>query len=184
MADTLVERITGQSTASRVPVEVQVVISDTALFDTGGGDESDEPAEVVGYGPVPADLVRQWLDDDAEAWLRRLYTRPGDGTLVAMDSHRRRFEGKLRQFVTLRDRCCRTPWCGAPIRHADHPVAVAAGGSTNADNAQGLCEACNYVKETPGWHTGVRADGAVETITPTGHSYVSQTAAVDQAHAV
>jgi hypothetical protein len=174
MADTLVERVTGQASAGAVPVEVQVVISDESLFDSGEGDECDEPADVVGYGPVPADLVREWLRADAEAWLRRLYTRPADGTLVAMDSRRRRFEGKLRQFVTLRDRCCRTPWCGAPIRHVDHPLGVARGGNTSAGNAQGLCEACNYVKESAGWHTGVREDGSVETTTPTGHTYSSR----------
>ncbi len=171
MADTLVERVTGQSSASSVPVEVHVVINDDALFDTGAGDACDEPADVVGYGPVPADLVREWLQADAPAWLRRVYTRPSDGALVAMDSHRRRFEGKLRDFVTLRDRVCRTPWCGAPIRHVDHPVSAARGGDTNAANSQGLCEACNYVKEAPGWQTSVGDDGSVETTTPTGHTY-------------
>jgi hypothetical protein len=171
MADTLVERVTGQASAPAVPIEVSVVISDDALFDTGEGDACDEPADVVGYGPVPADLLREWLQAEAPAWLRRVYTRPGDGALVAMDSHRRRFEGKLRDFVTLRDRVCRTPWCGAPIRHVDHPVAVARGGGTSAANAQGLCEACNYVKEEPGWQTSVADDGAVVTTTPTGHTY-------------
>ena len=178
MADTLVERVTGQASAGAVPVEVQVVISDESLFDStsgrGEGDECDEPADVVGYGPVPADLLREWLRTDAEAWLRRLYMRPADGTLVAMDSRRRRFEGKLRQFVTIRDRVCRTPWCGAPIRHVDHPLGVARGGATSADNAQGLCEACNYAKESAGWHAGVRDDGSVETTTPTGHTYSSK----------
>lgn len=174
MADTLVERVTGQSSAPAVPVEVSVVISDDALFDPGEGDACDEPADIVGYGPVPADVLREWLQADAPAWLRRVYTRPSDGALVAMDSHRRLFEGKLRDFVTLRDRVCRTPWCGAPIRHVDHPVAAARGGGTSAANSQGLCEACNYVKEEPGWQTSVGHDGAVETTTPTGHTYQSR----------
>jgi 5-methylcytosine-specific restriction endonuclease McrA len=149
MADTLVERVTGQSSAPAVPIEVSIVISDDALFDTGEGDACDEPAEVVGYGPVPGDLLREWLQADAPTWLRRVYTRPSDGALVAMDSHHRLFEGKLRDFVTLRDRVCRTPWCGAPIRHVDHPVSAARGGGTTAANSQGLCEACNYIKEGP-----------------------------------
>ena len=49
MADTLVERVTGQAIAPDVPVEVQVVITDRALL---AGD--DTPAHVPGYGPVPA----------------------------------------------------------------------------------------------------------------------------------
>ena len=183
MADTLVERVTGQSSAAAVPIEVEVVISDEALLGTGAGEECDEPGEVVGYGPVPAELVRQWLQANTESWIRRLYTRPSDGALVAMDSHRRRFDGNLRQLVILRDRFCRTPWCGAPIRHVDHPLAVARGGRTSAANAQGLCEACNYVKEAPDWHTGVRDDGAVETRTPTGHTYVSRPPPIERVRA-
>jgi len=90
-----------------------------------------------------------------------------------MESTRRFFDGGLRRLVILRDRRCRTPWCDAPIRHVDHPVSVTQGGKTTAANSQGLCEACNYTKEVPGWSTRLRDDGAVETTTPTGHDYVS-----------
>jgi hypothetical protein len=183
MADTLVERINGQSRASSVPVEVNVVISGEALFRTGEDGVGDGPADVVGYGPVPTDLVREWLTGDADAWLRRVYASTTDGTLVAMDSRRRRFEGKLRNLVTLRDRVCRTPWCGAPIRHVDHPVSVARGGATSVRNAQGLCEACNYVKEEPGWRTTVGEDGTVETTSPTGHSYTSRPPPIERPRA-
>lgn len=190
MADTLVERLTGQATAAGVPVEVNVVISEDSLF----GD-SDEPGEVEGYGPVPAPLLRGWLRaqgdgqadgqtnaegaGEVEMWLRRLYTRPSDGgALVGMDSRRRFFTGAHRRFLMLRDRWCRTPWCDAPIRHADHPVAVAEGGRTRWENGQGLCEACNYAKEAAGWRTrlldGPGDDGAVETTTPTGLTYTSR----------
>ena len=82
----------------------------------------DVPAHLEGYGPLPAPWVRDWLrDTDAQVWLRRLYTSPETGQLVAMDSRRRRFTGQLRRFVVLRDQHCRTPWCNAPIRHVDHP---------------------------------------------------------------
>ena len=56
MADTLVELATGQSVADDVPVEVQVVITDRALL---AGDGT--PAHVPGYGPMPADWVRELL---------------------------------------------------------------------------------------------------------------------------
>ena len=72
------------------------------------------------------DLVR---DPAATAWLRRLYTRPADGTLVAMDSQRRDFPAPLRRLIVVRDQVCRTPWCGAPVRHADHVMAWADGGA-------------------------------------------------------
>jgi hypothetical protein len=56
MADTLVERVTGQTAATAVPLEVNVVITAGALLAA-----DDTPAEVEGFGPVPAPLARQWL---------------------------------------------------------------------------------------------------------------------------
>jgi len=176
MADALVERLTGQDTAEAVPVEVSLVMTDQSLLAT-----DSEPAELDGYGPIPAPLARGWLRGDggsgpakAKAWIRRLYTSPTTGQLVAMDSRRRCFDGNLRQFVITADRTCRTPWCDAPIRHLDHPIRVADGGHTTAKNSQGLCEACNYTKEALGWRTVLHPDRVVETITPTGHRHTSR----------
>jgi hypothetical protein len=184
MADTLVERVTGQVTADAVPVEVHVIMTDHALLS-----DNAEPAELHGHGPLPAPLVRNWLrggdegmadspgaglPGEAQTWLRRLYTAPDTGDLVAMDSRRRCFDGQLRRFLILTDRRCRTPWCDAPIRHLDHPISVAAGGETRVDNSQGLCEACNYAKESPGWVTVAQPGRVIEILTPTGHRYTSR----------
>ncbi len=169
MADALVERVTGQTTADEVPLEVQVVMTDGALLD---GDAT--PAQVPGYGPVPAALARTWIRDTAaDVWVRRLYASPWDGSLVAMDSRRRTFRGGLRGFVVARDQTCRTPWCDAPIRHVDHPARAADGGPTTTENSQGLCEACNYAKEGHGWQARA-SGGRVETTTPTGHRHHSR----------
>lgn len=177
MADTLVERITGQATAAAVPVEIQLVMTDEALL---AGDET--PARIVGHGPVPASLARSLMSatgdaaDQARAWVRRLYLAPTTGELIAMDSRRREFTGLLRQFLVIRDEVCRTPWCDAPIRHGDHVRRATDGGPTSIDNGQGLCEACNHTKEVRGWHTSVSRDGPLRTITvetPTGHRYTS-----------
>ncbi len=173
MADTLVERVTGQATATAVPVEVDLVMSDATLL---AGDHT--PALVDGYGPVPAPLARSWLrDTDAAVWLRRLYatpsTGPGTGRLVAMESTRRTFPANLRRFITLRDGLCRTPWCGAPIRHLDHARRAADGGPTTVANGQGLCQACNHAKDATGWRARISDSGTVETTTPTGHHYAS-----------
>jgi HNH endonuclease len=101
-----------------------------------------------------------------------------------MDSRRRLFPAGVRRFIVARDQFCRTPFCGALIRHIDHITPAADTGATSVGNAQGLCEACNYAKEAPGWHqaTGIKhgqagatgvAGGEVVTTTPTGHQYVS-----------
>jgi hypothetical protein len=170
MADTLVERITGQACASGVDVEVQVVMTDSVLLS-----DDHSPAHIVGYGPIHAALAREIVRHAPRAWLRRLYRSPESGTLVAMDSRRRAFDGELREFLVIRDQVCRTPWCDAPIRHADHVSPVVDGGETSAENGQGLCEACNYAKEAAGWQAMPLASDRHEVLitTPTGHTYVS-----------
>jgi hypothetical protein len=238
MADTFVTRLTGQETADAVPVEVQLVMTDRALL-AGGPDRDETPAQLPGYGTVPAAWARALLTPDdtprtdstrtdstrtdtprtddtgtthvtddtgdpdgtgneqAQVWLRRLYTHPASGALVAMDSTRRTFEGGLRRYLLTRDAgVCRTPWCDAPARHVDHIREHADGGPTSADNGQGLCVRCNHTKQLPGWiartlappiaapldppgrardpgprHPGLRH--TVETSTPTGHRYTS-----------
>jgi HNH endonuclease len=108
-------------------------------------------------------------------WVRRLYTAPGTGELVGMDSRSRLFPAGLRRLLVIRDRTCRSPWCDAPVRHADHIRPHAAGGPTSAANGQGLCQGCNQAKEAPGWKAetvpGIRH--TVKTTTPTGHTYYS-----------
>lgn len=172
MADTLVERVTGQARADAVPITVNLVLSDRSLL--AGG---HEPAWLQGYGDLTADhadeLVRQAVAD-ARAALRRLYASPTGG-LVAMESRSREFPDGLARFLELRDRTCRTPWCDAEIRHHDHVLDHALEGPTTALNGQGLCEQCNYVKQVPGWRatpiTGPPgAPHQVETTLPTGHT--------------
>jgi hypothetical protein len=205
MADTFVERLTGQVRADDVSIEIGLVMTDAALL----GDASS-PARLHAEGlpgaVVPAafarDLLRRDTNDGgndkdaclsrAEVWVRRLFASAIDGTLVAMDSKRRLFDGQLRRFLVHRDQFCRTPWCGAPIRHADHVRPSAVGGQTTAENGQGLCAACNLTKEAPGWRSAVTAPPRrgsppdngpttgrrhpyrlVEVTTPTGHVYSS-----------
>jgi hypothetical protein len=171
MADTLVERITGQSTATGVPVEVHLVMTDQTLF---AGDAT--PAHLDGYGPIPAPLARQLTTEADNAWIRRLYTNPAGTDLVTTDTRRRLFTGARRRLLIARDQFCRTPWCDAPIRHADHVTRHAVGGATSTTNGQGLCEACNHAKEAPGWHARrlLSTRHSVQTITPTGQTHTSQ----------
>jgi hypothetical protein len=175
MADVLVERVTGQTAADDTPVQVDLVVSDTSLF--GGG---TDPALVPGRGDVPAEIARHLVAhavDLGAAWIRRVYADPA-GRLVALSTTQRLTSAGLSTFLRIRDQgICRTPWCDAPIRHDDHVRPAARGGPTSEPNTQGLCEACDYAKQAPGWHQTVADDPAgrhrVDTVTPTGHHYVS-----------
>lgn len=90
-----------------------------------------------------------------------------------MESTRRLFPQGLKQLIAVRDDVCRTPWCGAPIRHADHVVPIHSGGATSSGNGQGLCERCNQVKEAPGWFARPGPDDHVTIHTPTGHLHTT-----------
>ncbi|HEX5201531.1 MAG TPA: HNH endonuclease signature motif containing protein, partial [Actinoplanes sp.] len=161
-------------TASAVPVLVNLVVRDSVLL----GDE-DGTGWVDGYGPVPGELIRGWVADNLEtgleAWVRRVYEQPTTGRLVGMDSTAVLFQGRLAEFIRVRDQVCRTPGCDAPIRHTDHVEARARGGPTTEDNGQGLCELCNYAKQADGWtaRTVPGPTHTVATTTPTGHTYTS-----------
>jgi hypothetical protein len=184
MADTLVERVTGQATAAAVPIGIQLVMPAETLLGQGS-----EPALAPGYGALPAAFARSLVaaacgSAGASAWVRRLFTTPDGRDLVTMESRRRRFSGPLRHLIGLRDQTCRTPWCDAPIRHGDHVIPERHGGATSAANGQWLCEACNYAKEAPGWYCTTLRCGpspaepnapphTVRTSTPTGHAYDS-----------
>jgi hypothetical protein len=191
MADTLVARVTGQggfevrpartsttedADASAGPsTTVNVTVSDRVLLGI-----EDGAGWVEGYGPVPGDLARE-MAAEAE-WLRRLYVAPETGDLVSMDSRADLFPPGLARFLRLRDRTCRSRWCDAPIRHADHVKSRAEGGPTSGPNGQGLCEACNYAKAAPGWSARPRPGPrhTVLTRTPTGHTYESTAPPADR----
>jgi Domain of unknown function (DUF222) len=172
MADTLVERATGRSATVPTPIAVNLVLSDRTLLS-----DDTTPANLPGYGPIPAEVARGLVsaaatDSRSRATLRRLYSHPSSGALVAMESRARRFPKGLATFIGLRDDRCRTPYCDAPIRHRDHATPHNRGGPTAAANGLGLCERCNYVKENAGWHICTHIDETgrhtAGYVTPTG----------------
>jgi hypothetical protein len=188
MSDTLYARLTsaaatGDTTDTgdtggtpRWPnVEVGLVMTERTLL-RGGTDPAlltDDQGRP--YAHVPASLARRLVRHADRVWMSRLYADPHTGELVAMDSRRRTFTGRLRRLLLQRDQTCRMPWCEAPIRHADHIHDHAGGGPTHLANAAGLCQSCNYRKQAPGWqtHTLPGPGHVIAITTPTGHRYAS-----------
>lgn len=170
MADTFVERLTGQGSAHAVPSQVHLVIEAESLFADGM-----VPAWMPGFGPLPAATARSFLAaNEAEVFIRRMFTTVTEGQLVGTEARGRAFTGRLREMVIFRDDRCRTPWCDAPIKHADHAKPFAEGGATSWENGSGLCASCNYAKEHPGWSHEASAAGLTVT-TPSGRKYSSTT---------
>lgn len=173
--DEFFERITGVKAGGGVPVTINLVMTDRTLFQA-----ESEPAQLQGYGTIPAAWAR-WIvtgpkrDSSAKRWVRRIFTAPQTGELVALDSDKRNFPPALRRLIQIRDQVCRTPGCNAPLRQMDHIQQWANGGPTSAANGSGRCQACNLTKEGLGWSErsvpGRRH--TLEVTTPTGHTYRS-----------
>ena len=179
MADTLVAaRLLNPGRGRRhfpVSLMINVAVSDSALL----GDD-DGSGWVEHYGPVPGDLLREWIAANAEAgvdqWVRRLYVSPETGELVAMDSRARLFDGRGGEFLRLRDQRCRTPYCDAPIRHLDHAEDHARGGPTRRRQRTGSLRSLQLRQAGDGLDRSGSVPGprhVVETVTPTGHAYTS-----------
>ena len=169
MADTLVRRVLNPGEGDRsVPLMINVVVPDSVLL----GDD-DGFGWVEHYGPVPGDLLREWIAANAEQgvdqWVRRLYATPATGELVAMDSRSR--AGSRARWPTTSG--CATEAAalgGAAPRSATSttprpmPTAVRPARPTGRDSAN----TCNYAKEAIGWSASPRPGPrhTIETVTP------------------
>ncbi len=69
---------------------------------------NDDPADLVGHGPIPAQIARELAVD--AAW-RRLVTDPVTGCLLDYGTDTYRPPQTLVDFITARDRRCRFPGC-------------------------------------------------------------------------
>lgn len=80
MADTLVERLTGQSSAADVPLEPELLVPLEALTDPS----STRSAELVGISSRPLELALEIISTSQGriSW-RRLFQHPGDTSWVA-----------------------------------------------------------------------------------------------------
>jgi hypothetical protein len=172
MTQTLVERVTGQTYADDIDVEVQLVMDAATLIGDGG-----EPVDLVGYGPISPSVADDIIAGAPNAWIRRLLVDPIDGTLVVREPRRRHFDTTTASHIRARDRRCRQPGCDLKIRHHDHIHAFADGGLSTPDNGQGLCIRSHTIKHLPGWIVTTNGKATIWK-TPTGHTYRSEPPAI------
>jgi hypothetical protein len=69
-----------------------------------------EPAELTGYGPIPAELAREIAFDRSSTW-RRLVTDPLSGSLLDHGCTKYSPPRALKDHVIARDRTCTFPGC-------------------------------------------------------------------------
>lgn len=149
-----------------------VTVHVTVPFPTAVG-LSDEPAELEGYGPIPAHVARTLAAAGVWTWLR---ADPKTGQLLDLGRRRYRPTAALAAFVTARDRTCRMPGCHQPARAAeiDHIIPFAAGGPTSPANLHSLCEAHHLIKHRGRWGAERQPSGTTRWPSPTGHRYLKR----------
>ncbi|MFC7404161.1 HNH endonuclease signature motif containing protein [Georgenia alba] len=133
----------------------------------------DEPAEMDGYGPIPADLARRIAQD---ATWRGLFT-DANGEFVALGTKAYRPGVVLSRTVRARDVRCTFPGCRQPavfcdLDHLDAYDATDADArvQTTEVNLHPLCRRHHNLK-TRGIWTVRREDPGRTWIAPTAHRY-------------
>jgi len=140
---------------------------------------SNAPGELVGYGPITADVCRELARD---ATMRRLVTNPVDGTFLAADIDTYKPSTALARHVEFRDQRCVFLGCPRPATrcHLDHSDRFP-DGRTCHDNLGPLCERHHIFKHALDrafaqlkHHTLRQPDAGTFVWTmPTGHVYAT-----------
>jgi hypothetical protein len=132
----------------------------------------DQPCELSGFGPIPADLAREVA---ADAVWKRLLVDPLSGAVLDHSRNTYRPPAALADFVRARDGVCRSPICTRRAINCelDHIIPWAKGGDTSERNLMDGCTHDHHLKHQPGWKVRMLDGGVIEWTTPTGHRYRS-----------
>ncbi|RBM16283.1 HNH endonuclease [Prauserella sp. PE36] len=169
-ADVFADLVLGSSGGGGAKAEIFVYVDAKTL---AGADE--QPAELAGYGPIPAWLARQIAHDSGSTW-RRIVTDPLNGRPIDVGRQRYRPPAVTDRFVRVRDRECRFPGCNRPAQFGDndHHRPWGRHGDTDTDQLVNYCRRHHRLKDRPGWRYELERDTGVLTITtPAGMRYAS-----------
>ena len=158
----ILARIADEHQPHRRPVTINITMDlPTALG------MADNPAELAGYGPIPASVART-LSADGK-W-RRFITDPLTGNLLDYGRETYVPPQPLVDFLTARDRICRFPGCSQPSRISDidHAIPWEEGGHTAPGNLGLLCRRHHRMKTHNGWKLISHEDGSCTWTSPAG----------------
>src|SRR5690606_17156792 len=158
---------TRRNSAARVGVQVTVGAGTLLGID-------DQPAQLGGYGPIPADLARRLAQDGT--W-RALFTDT-NGHFLALGTKKYRPGADLTRTVIARDVTCCFPGCRQPAVccDLDHVTGYDKAcadkiAQTTQINLQPLCRFHHNLKTNKRWGATRTADGTIIWTSPTRHTY-------------
>ncbi|WP_328999335.1 HNH endonuclease [Kribbella sp. NBC_00709] len=148
---------------------IEVLIPITTLLGV-----DDDPCELAGYGPVPAEMARRIAADGT--W-RRLLTDPADGAVLEASTTRHDPGSLVSETLLAHHPVCAWPGCTRASRECDrdHATPFAQSGQTSLTGLVPYCEYHHVIKDTKawGWKTTAHPDGSVTLTAPTGHRYTT-----------
>ncbi len=148
---------------------IEVLIPVTTLLGV-----DDDPCDLSGYGPVPAEMARRIAGDGT--W-RRLLTDPVNGSVLEASTHRHDPGAVVSETLLARHPVCAWPGCNRTSRECDrdHATPFRQSGRTSLTGLVPYCEYHHVVKDTPawGWKSTAHPDGSVTLTAPTGHRYTT-----------
>ncbi len=173
-ADVLLGLLVGDPDTVSGAVGVSVTLDVVAPAGTLLG--GDAPGELVGYGPLGPDVVRELAED--AAWRR--WVTDADGTVLQRVSRRYRPGRAMVDLLRARDGTCRFPTCRrrASACDIDHVVPWPAG-PTAVGNLVVLCRHHHRLKHRGGWQVRQDPDGTLRWCSPSGHEHVSRPRRLD-----
>ncbi|TCO48758.1 uncharacterized protein DUF222 [Kribbella antiqua] len=148
---------------------IEVIIPASTLLGV-----DNHPAELTGYGPIPAEMARRIAEDGT--W-RRLLTDPVNGIVLEAATTRHDPGALVTETLLARHPVCAWPGCNRTSRDCDrdHTTPFAQSGTTTLTGLAPYCEYHHVIKDTPtwGWTTTSHPDGSITLTTPTGHRHTT-----------
>ncbi|TAP43407.1 HNH endonuclease [Arthrobacter sp. S39] len=160
--------------SGRVPSPAAQVLVTVPVFALMG--LTDEPADLDGYGPIPASMARKLVADGASSF-RRVLIDPRDGAPLEIGRESYRIPSAMRQWLRLRDGKCSFPGCNNQSldNETDHILAWADGGNTGISNLGSACRKHHRLKHTTAWTpSDASTDKPPGWTSPTGRRYATE----------
>ncbi|MEX7472859.1 DUF222 domain-containing protein [Mycobacterium adipatum] len=128
---------------------------------------SDRPALLPGYGPVPAEQVREMRP--------RTAIRPVPAAAELGTEPGYRPSRTLTEFIGCRDLTCRWPGCTVPAQRCDidHTTPWPYG-PTHPSNTKLYCRKHHLMKTFHGWNDCQHPDGTITITAPNGRVYTTR----------
>ncbi|BCW20651.1 hypothetical protein NtRootA9_33590 [Arthrobacter sp. NtRootA9] len=134
---------------------------------------TDEPADLDGYGPIPAAMARKLVANGANSFYRALVD-PRNGAPLEIGRTSYRLTEAMKRWIRMRDGHCTFPGCTnhSTDNDTDNLTAWQNHGTTGVSNLAQLCPKHHRLKHNSGW----TPTPATETeppgwISPTGRHY-------------